>query len=91
MKEASHFLRNIGFRGYAILDKHIMNSMREFGVLNENIKLTSKNYLGEQKYKDFSKKIGIDMDELVIALEQKEREDFEMKHHLKTFPKSYRF
>ena len=25
------------------------------------------------------------MDELVIALEQKEREDFEMKHHLKTF------
>ena len=46
MKEASHFLRNIGFRGYAILDKHIMNSMREFGVLNENIKLTSKNYLG---------------------------------------------
>ncbi|MEK6943557.1 MAG: N-glycosylase [Nanoarchaeota archaeon] len=69
MKEASHFLRNIGFRGYAILDKHIMNSMREFGVLNENIKLTSKNYLEiEQKYKDFSKKIGIDMDELDLLL-----------------------
>src|SRR3989338_10059236 len=25
-KEASHFLRNIGFKGYAILDKHITHS-----------------------------------------------------------------
>src|SRR3989344_5264033 len=31
MKEASHFLRNIGFRGYTILDKHIINSLHEFG------------------------------------------------------------
>lgn len=69
MKEASHFLRNIGFRGYAILDKHIMSSMREFNVLNENVKLTSKNYLEiEQKYKDFSKEVGIDMDELDLLL-----------------------
>ncbi|MEK6949184.1 MAG: hypothetical protein AABX34_03115, partial [Nanoarchaeota archaeon] len=37
-KEASHFLRNIGFKGYAILDKHILNSMMEFNVV-ENIKL----------------------------------------------------
>ena len=33
MKEASHFLRNIGFKGYAILDKHIINSMHEFGII----------------------------------------------------------
>ena len=25
-KEASHFLRNVGFRGYAILDKHILQA-----------------------------------------------------------------
>jgi len=34
-KEASHFLRNIGFTGYAILDKHILNSLIEFKVLDE--------------------------------------------------------
>jgi N-glycosylase/DNA lyase len=28
-KEASHYLRNIGFKGYAILDKHILRSMAE--------------------------------------------------------------
>ena len=68
-KEASHFLRNIGFRGYAILDKHIMNSMYEFNVLNKNIKLTPKNYLEiEQKFKDFAKDVGIDMDELDLLL-----------------------
>ena len=35
-KEASHFLRNIGFRGYAILDKHILNCLREVGVIDDN-------------------------------------------------------
>jgi len=34
-KESSHFLRNIGFRGYAILDKHIVNSLREMGVIGQ--------------------------------------------------------
>ena len=69
LKEASHFLRNIGFKGYAILDKHIINSMHEFNVLNENIKLTPKNYLEiEQKFKDFSKDIGIGIDELDLLL-----------------------
>ena len=37
-KEASHFLRNIGFKGYAILDKHVINSLHEFGVLETNNK-----------------------------------------------------
>ncbi len=45
-KEASHFLRNIGFKGYAILDKHIINSLHEFGVLNSNNKpKNAKDYL----------------------------------------------
>ena len=69
-KEASHFLRNIGFKGYAILDKHIINSLYEFGVLDTNDKpKNNKQYLGiEQKFKDFSKEIGIDMDELDLLL-----------------------
>ena len=69
-KEASHFLRNIGFKGYAILDKHIINSLHEFGVLKTNDKPKNpKNYLEiEQKFIDFSKQAGIDMDELDLLL-----------------------
>ena len=70
MKEASHFLRNIGFKGYAILDKHIINSLHEFGILKTNDKpKNAKEYLEiEQKFIDFSKQIGIDMDELDLLL-----------------------
>ena len=69
-KEASHFLRNIGFKGYAILDKHIINSLYEFGILKNNEKpKNAKEYLEiEQKFIDFSKEIGIDMDELDLLL-----------------------
>ena len=70
MKEASHFLRNIGFKGYAILDKHRINSLHEFGVLKTNDKpKNAKEYLEiEQKFFDFSKQIGINIDELDLLL-----------------------
>ena len=70
MKEASHFLRNIGFKGYSILDKHIINSLHEFGVLPTNDKPKNpKHYIEiEQKLIDFSKQIGINMDELDLLL-----------------------
>jgi len=69
-KEASHFLRNIGFKGYAILDKHVINSLHEFGVLETNNKpKNAKEYLEiEQKLIDFSKDIGIGIDELDLVL-----------------------
>ena len=64
-KEASHFLRNIGYNDYAILDKHILNCLREMKVISED----EKNYCGiEAKMKKFSKKVGICMDELDLAL-----------------------
>ncbi|MBI2522950.1 hypothetical protein HYW19_01025 [Candidatus Woesearchaeota archaeon] len=69
-KETSHFLRNVGFKGYAILDKHILNSMIEFNVM-ENIKIpvTAKQYPEiEQKLKLFSNEIEIPMDELDLLL-----------------------
>ena len=69
-KEASHFLRNIGFKGYAILDKHILNSMIEFNAA-ENIKIpvSAKLYPEiEQKMRLFSNEIGIPMDELDLLL-----------------------
>ena len=33
-KEASHYLRNIGFTGYAILDKHVLNCMAELKIID---------------------------------------------------------
>ena len=33
-KEASHFLRNIGVKGHAILDKHVMRCLAEIGVID---------------------------------------------------------
>lgn len=65
-KEASHFLRNIGHRNLAILDRHILKNLVSVGVLNEPPKSLSKNnYLEiEEKFKKFSKKINIPMDEL---------------------------
>ena len=46
MKAASHFLRNIGFNDYAILDKHIINLMKECGLISLDFKtLNEKNYI----------------------------------------------
>lgn len=69
-KEASHFLRNIGYRGYAILDKHIVNSLREFGVIGSRLKpATRKGYLAiERRLALFAREIGIDMDHLDLLL-----------------------
>ncbi|MFH2019933.1 MAG: N-glycosylase/DNA lyase [archaeon] len=65
-KEASHFLRNVGVRGLAILDKHILKSMSEKGLIDEVPKsLNKKTYLEyESILKDYSNKENIDFDEL---------------------------
>ncbi|MDA8099540.1 MAG: N-glycosylase/DNA lyase [Nitrospiraceae bacterium] len=69
-KEASHFLRNIGFRGYAILDKHIVNSLREMDIIPPRLKPTTRSgYLAiERNVAQFSREIGIDMDHLDLLL-----------------------
>ena len=70
IKEASHFLRNIGFPGYAILDKHIMNSLREMGVISKKMRHTTRaGYLEiEKRLEQFAAEIGIDMDHLDLLL-----------------------
>ncbi|HPZ10118.1 MAG TPA: hypothetical protein PL110_18650, partial [Candidatus Eremiobacteraeota bacterium] len=69
-KEGSHFLRNIGFKGYAILDKHIIRSLCEFGYLdNPKPPSTKKKYLLiEEILKQFAIDIGVDFDELDVLL-----------------------
>lgn len=69
-KESSHFLRNIGVFGLAILDKHIIRTMHEYNLIEEIPKsLNKKRYLEfEEKYIKFADKIGINMDELDLLL-----------------------
>lgn len=69
-KEASHFLRNIGFKGYAILDKHILRSLHEFGVISSPDPPKSRSmYLAiEAGMKQFAKEIEIDFDDLDLLL-----------------------
>ena len=67
MKEATHFLRNIGRNdGLAILDRHIMRELQKLGVVRRLPKsLTPKNYLAlENEFIRFSEEIGIPVDEL---------------------------
>ena len=67
MKEASHFLRNIGKSNnqIAILDRHILRNLKELKIIKDIPTLNKKNYLIlEDKFKSFSKKINIPIDEL---------------------------
>jgi N-glycosylase/DNA lyase len=69
-KEASHFLRNIGYLGYAILDKHILARLAEFGVIESpKPASTKKKYVAiEEKMKEFAGRVRIDFDELDLLL-----------------------
>ena len=69
-KESSHFLRNIGFSGYAILDKHILNTLCELKIIESSKPPTTRDkYLEtEEKLKEFSSNLGIHIDELDLLL-----------------------
>jgi N-glycosylase/DNA lyase len=73
-KEASHFLRNIGYRNLAILDRHILRNLRRHGVLRSIPKsLTPKRYLAiEQHAALFSAAVGITVDELDLLFWSRE-------------------
>lgn len=44
-KEASHFLRNIGFEHYAIIDSHILELLERYHLIRRPRTLTKKTYL----------------------------------------------
>ena len=66
LKEASHFLRNIGYRDLAILDRHVLKHLKKHGVLRSVPgSLTRRRYLAiEVRFARFAADIGIPMDEL---------------------------
>ena len=75
LKEASHFLRNIGLseNQIAILDRHILKNLEKSKII-PNTKIRSpKHYLEiEQKFKSFSNQVKIPVDELDLLFWSKE-------------------
>ncbi|HMS40092.1 MAG TPA: hypothetical protein PKE69_07705 [Pyrinomonadaceae bacterium] len=69
-KEASHYLRNIGLKGYAILDKHILRSLAELKIISDpkppNTRL--KYLTVEKELKKLAVRLKIDFDELDLVL-----------------------
>ena len=62
-KEASHFLRNVGYENLAILDRHIIKNLKNFKNIPKA--LTKSNYLETEKgFKEYSKSIKIPLDHL---------------------------
>jgi N-glycosylase/DNA lyase len=68
--QASHFLRNIGFSEYAILDRNIVLSLHQYGLIDRpNPPTTRKKYIQmEDKLREFARELGIGLDELDLLL-----------------------
>ncbi len=68
-KEASHFLRNIGYKNLAILDFHILDLLARYGIIEKPKTLTRKRYLEiEQRLSEISKELDISLAELDLYL-----------------------
>ena len=69
-KEASHYLRNIGYSGYAILDKHVLRCLAELKIIDDpKPPNTRSRYLTiEEKLKSLAETARIDFDELDLVL-----------------------
>jgi len=70
LTQASHFLRNIGLKGYAILDRNVVRSLYDLEVLESpKPPATKKKYLeAERKMKEFADELGIGIEELDMVL-----------------------
>ncbi|MCY3625838.1 MAG: hypothetical protein OXH82_06925 [Candidatus Dadabacteria bacterium] len=73
--QASHFLRNLGFSGYAILDRNNLASLFELGIIGETkYPLTRKRYLEtESLMTEAAHELGISLDEFDLLLWSRKR------------------
>ena len=73
--QASHFLRNLGFSGYAILDRNNLASLFELGIISEaKYPLTKKRYLEtENLMTDSAHQLGMSLDEFDLLLWSRKR------------------
>lgn len=69
-KEASHFLRNLGFDGMAILDRHVLSVLRDHGLIGGKPRsLTRGRYLEiEKKLEGLARKLRLTLGELDLYL-----------------------
>jgi N-glycosylase/DNA lyase len=70
-KEASHFLRNVGYLDVAIIDRHILSNMREHGLLGEDGSkgLTRRRYMEyEGILRAVAERVGMTLGEMDLYL-----------------------
>ncbi len=69
-KEASHFLRNIGYKNVSIVDFHVLKVLMRFGLLEERPRsLSRRRYLEiESLLEDLARGAGIPLGELDLYL-----------------------
>lgn len=66
IKEASHVLRNIGWRNLAIIDRHLITNLSELGVFDSGVRLhsTRQYHTLESTFAEWCSSHGYDMDEI---------------------------
>jgi N-glycosylase/DNA lyase len=69
-KEASHFLRNIGYEGLAIIDRHILRGLLRIGVLESEVDVSSRSrYLFvEERFMEAARIVGVPPEALDLLL-----------------------
>lgn len=68
-KEASHFMRNIGFQDVAIIDFHVLNVLRRFGLIEPWKALTRRRYMEvEEILREVAREAGLTLAELDLYL-----------------------
>lgn len=68
-KEASHFLRNIGFNDYAIIDFHVIDLLVKHGLIIKPKTLTKNKYLEiEELLRGIGNSLGLSLGELDLYL-----------------------
>jgi N-glycosylase/DNA lyase len=68
-KESSHFLRNVGYDGVAIVDFHIVDFLVGYGLVEKPKSMTKKKYLEiEGVLQDVSLKAGMSLAELDLYM-----------------------
>lgn len=68
-KEASHFLRNIGYNNYAIIDFHIIDSLVDYKIMKRPKTLNAKTYLKiEDKLRIIAKNSNLNLAELDLYM-----------------------
>ena len=59
LKEASHFLRNVGYFDLAIIDRHILRFLNQIGSGNLKLKNKKDYYLGESILKSIASNLNV--------------------------------